>query len=107
MTKKEYNGWFNYETWLMALWIGNEEGSSRYWDEQAEDCWESTDEDDPKDDREEEAVRELADRLENEFEEANPLASQASFWADMMNAALGEVNWDEIAEGMIADVDKD
>ncbi len=21
MTKKEYNGWYNYETWLFGLWF--------------------------------------------------------------------------------------
>lgn len=30
MTEKNYNGWANYETWLVKLWIDNEEGSSSY-----------------------------------------------------------------------------
>jgi hypothetical protein len=25
-TEKSYNGWANYETWNVALWIGNDEG---------------------------------------------------------------------------------
>ena len=24
--EQEYNGWSNYETWNVALWIGNDEG---------------------------------------------------------------------------------
>lgn len=26
ITSKPYNGWANYETWNVALWIGNDEG---------------------------------------------------------------------------------
>jgi hypothetical protein len=49
----------------------------------------------------------LSDRLKNEIEEANPVADQASMWADLMGAALSEVNWHEIAEHYIENVDKD
>ena len=26
LTDQSYNGWTNYETWNVALWIGNDEG---------------------------------------------------------------------------------
>ena len=38
--ERGYNGWTNYETWAVALWIGNEPGSYEYWEhDQAEDCY--------------------------------------------------------------------
>ena len=31
MKSETYNGYSNYETWAVALWLGNEESSYRYW----------------------------------------------------------------------------
>jgi hypothetical protein len=28
---KKYNGWTNYETWNVALWLDNEQSSERHW----------------------------------------------------------------------------
>lgn len=102
---KTYNGWANYETWAVKLWIDNEEGSYRYWKEQASDCWKGAA---PTEfwTREEAAKFALAERLLSDFEDgmANVLKAAkatASVWADLLGAALGEVNWDEIAGSMI------
>ena len=34
MTDSTYNGWTNYQTWNVALWLGNDEGlyeMARHW----------------------------------------------------------------------------
>ena len=33
MTNKEYNGWYNYETWMVNLWMDNNQGSHEMWRE--------------------------------------------------------------------------
>jgi hypothetical protein len=37
--EKGYNGWTNYETWLVALWIDNEQGTYGMRQELAQDAW--------------------------------------------------------------------
>lgn len=104
MTKKEYNGWFNYETWLCALWLDNERGSSDFWREQAETVW-SESKPDGMFTRDEVSIFTLANMLNDSFKEAQPEVT--GFWADLINASLSEVNWHEIAEHYINDIDKD
>ena len=38
MADQEYNGWKNYETWCVNLWLTNEEGSDRYWRERGQEA---------------------------------------------------------------------
>ncbi len=62
--------------------------------------------------REERAVLDLADSLKDSYEEAmcdllDRSKAGASVWSDLLGAALSEVNWHEIAQHMIEDVDKD
>ena len=95
-----YNGWKNWETWNVALWIDNEESSQSYWAEQAQEAWDNTDKD--SDDRKQEASCSLAESLKSHFEEGNPCTE--GFWADLMGAALSEVNWHEIAENMLESI---
>ncbi len=99
MQAHTYNGWSNYETWLANTWIHDTEGTSRYWQEQARECWHRADN----------AVLALSDQLHAEHEEDRPDLG-ASVWSDMLDAALAEVNWLEIAQALIddaADADAD
>ena len=96
MNNRKYNGWNNYETWLAALWIDNEYSSYQYRCELVEQVKEEHGE---KDDRE----YCLASTLKDWIEEQNPLADSASLFTDLLNSALSEVDWQEIAENFLAE----
>jgi hypothetical protein len=104
MTTNTCNGWTNYETWNVNLWIDNEEGSQRYWRAMAQECWNDA-EADRTFTRDEVARFNLADRLKSDIGESMPNLG-ATMWADLLGAALEEVDWQEIAEHMIDDVEK-
>jgi len=101
MEHKEYNGWYNYETWAVKLWLDNDEGSYRYMgSEAAEKLAEYTDEEGTVD----------ADGFKSEFAEflksyhedqAEELNIPASVFSDLLTAAMSEVNWYEIAEAYL------
>lgn len=98
-----YNGWTNYETWAVALWIDNERGSHEYWREVARGCWEGA-RADGMFSRQDRARFALADRLKDELVEASPLNDDSSLYSDLLNAAISEVNWSEIACSMLTEL---
>lgn len=101
MERKEYNGWTNYETWSINLWITNDEGSSDYWNERAQEYLK-----DAKGDKETASIG-LASEIQMQHEEAieEKMKDQNNFMTDMLNAAMSEVNWDEIAESILAEIE--
>ena len=90
-----HNGWTNYETWCVNLWITNDSDDYNHWRGRAAELAASL------------AVNEdvlkyhVGDALKEEFDDLNPLGEQANVWADLMNAALSEVDWSEIAEHLL------
>jgi hypothetical protein len=109
----KYNGWTNYETWCVNLWMSNDAGSDEYFNEMAQEVYDESEEELRADDtvlftRVEVATRVLSDRLKDSFEEQQAeLTGVTGVFVDLLNAALGEVNWYEIAEHYIEDVDKE
>ena len=79
-----YNGWTNYETWAVALWIDNEQGTYLYARELLEDKALDTGD----------AAEALKGWIVNEM--APDLG--ASMFADLLGAALSSVNWQEISK---------
>jgi hypothetical protein len=101
---KSYNGWTNYETWCVALWIDNEQRSHDYWRTIANDLYEAVT---PHDvfTNSERARYDVADRLKEEIGSEGLPELGASMYADLLNAALSEVDWPEIANSLLTDCD--
>ena len=79
-----YNGWTNRETWLVSLWLNNDQDNYK-------------------------VLLEALERNETDFKRAEWLNSQledlmsdlpleASLWSDLLGTALARVNWLEVIE---------
>ncbi len=90
MSDTKYNGWTNYETWVTALWMDNDQGTLEMVEEWADEELESADGDT------DDAERELARRIEEMHDEANP-AGVSGVFADLLSHAMGRIDWREIA----------
>jgi len=106
-----YNGWTNYETWAVKLWIDNEQSSQEYWTERTIAAWQESDDRQPNQfmNRSENARTLLAEWLKDEFEDAEcnlleTADASSSVFADLLGAALGRVDWREIADAMLRDM---
>jgi hypothetical protein len=97
-----YNGWRNYETWLTNLWLSNDQGTYEYWRDKAREAWQEAEATDT-DSRAEQARCILAQSLKDETDDNNP-CSGAGLYTDLLNAALSEVNWYEVAEAFLEDI---
>ena len=99
-----YNGWSNYETWAVSLWLDNEESSYRYWREQVRHQRDRASQlPEVRDGTwtvDEAAVIGLAEQLKDEVAGSSPL-QEADLYTDLLTATLSEVNWGEIAEHLL------
>lgn len=83
-TLQTYNGWSNRETWLVNLWLTNDEDSSTLLEDAA---------------RRKGGLYDQAEWLETVVRESYERQyQQGSLWADLMGTALNRVNWYELVE---------
>ncbi len=98
-----YNGFVNYETWCVSLWLDNEEGTQNYWREVAAECVEEGKDGSEFLTAKEKARHLLARRLESEVYKDNDDLPSGTMIADMLGAAFEEVRWFDIAEHILAE----
>ena len=83
----DYSGWTNKPTWLLALWIDNEQGLQQMVAEAA------------KNDRDD--VYLLSGWLQDMFTDELYLDLPASMYSDLLTWALAYVDWDSLAQHYI------
>lgn len=84
-----YNGWSNYATWCVHLWLSNEKGSYYAAREVVASDWDA--------DNAYRSARALRDFVESECVDAG----------DLLGAALSEVDWEELATAFAPESDED
>jgi len=83
MDDKKYNGYTNYETWGVCLWIDN--------DQNLQDCAREIVQHKNLDDGS--AAQALKEWMTAAMPDLGP-----TIWADLLAGAMSEVNWQEVAE---------
>lgn len=104
-----YNGWKNYSTWTINLFIGDDEYLSDFWDEAAQKSYDNA-ESDEFFSRSERAILGLSEEMkqyfDNDAEMDGLYEKMPMMYQQLFNYALELVDWYELAEHMILDVDK-
>jgi len=83
MADAKYNGWTNYETWLANLWMGDvfaemqEDGATI-----TADLIKSV----------------ILDMMQDAYGRSDSKSVESGFMLDMLNCALGEINYHELAD---------
>ena len=108
MSNDTYNGWTNYPTWAVNLWLSNDEGLYDETSYRARDASSHA----PEDENVENGIWTVAQTAKFRLAESlkdwvsDELAPDlgATFAADLLGWALAHVDWDEIAEAWLSDV---
>ena len=100
-TNTTYQGWTNRATWSVNLWIDNDDYNQDYLHEEAMEAYlnaEATE----YSTRHCVAAVDLAEQIKDQYEESMPELD--GIYGQLLQGALFEVNWIEIAERLIDDI---
>ena len=106
MSDTGYNGWKNYETWLIALWLDNDYGTYTLIKGLAMQSVEEVLAENelnyqlPENRQNliDKASYRMSDNIKEYIESNNPLAAEASVYTDLLGAAISEADFEEIAQ---------
>ena len=106
----EYNGWTNYSTWCLNLWLSNDQGSYDNLMEIVREAikdateWDAEGEDLPlDDDAKQEAIGAVAARLESDLDSVIEETAICGMLLDLLTFATGLIDYREIAENLVTD----
>lgn len=100
--EKGYNGWANYETWLIKLWMDNDGEIDGLIETDAPQIFDDA-EADKTFTKSERARLNFAEFLKDYKEEQIEAKELNGFIADLVTSAMSEVNWNEIADNILRD----
>jgi len=89
MNTKEYNGWTNYETWLINLYFGDD---TDWIHARVNDAH---------------SVYDLAKMIEDWVKDEEVMPQLDGVYSDLLDGALSEVNWYELAKAWWEDYKKE
>lgn len=94
MLATAHEGWTNFPTWCVNLWLSNDEPAYRLWSRMA-----TIELEQPTGHKHK--MARIADALRDEITEAAPRVLGPSLYGDLLTWALGQVEWREIAKCLI------
>jgi hypothetical protein len=106
MADQEYNGWPNYETWCVSLWMDNEQGSQEFFRETAKEIYAEAAASSIFT-RAEHARFRFAEWLSEHHADNRPEMPTCGLYYDLLSGALSAVNWDRIARHYIDAVEEE
>ena len=107
-----YNGWENYETWDVQLWVNQDPERLAMWLEAAKYHWKVRNEHRPVHlEPYENAKDKLAMYMQDTYTKALALMLEekeisATVWADLLSNALTKVMWHEIAGSLLISLEE-